>query len=58
MEQWRDFAGKKPETNTSAQLLTNWYLQTVLVELQPEQEEVVTFDPTDETDPRLAGLLG
>lgn len=58
LEEWYDFVPKKVNTDTAGQLLTNWYLQTVLVELQPEQEEVVTFDPTDETDPRLAGLLG
>lgn len=58
LEEWYDFVGKKVNTDTAGQLLTNWYLQTVLVELQPEEEETVTFDPTDASDPRLSGLVG
>ena len=57
LEQWYKFVGKNVDTNTSCQLLTNWYLQTVLAELRPEQEQTVTFDPTDTTDSRLSGLV-
>lgn len=58
LEQWRKFQGRNTTTDTAGQLLTNWYLQTVLVLLEPQEEETVTFDPTDATDPRLSGLVG
>lgn len=57
VEQWRDFTGKRVKSDTSAQLLTNWYLQTIMVDLQPEEEKNI-FDPTDSSDPRLSGLVG
>lgn len=56
LELWYDFVGRHVSTDTAGQLLTNWHLQTIVVPKEQE-EETVNFNPTDETDPRLSGLV-
>lgn len=58
IELWREFVGENTPTEPAGQLLTNWYIQTVVVDIKPEEETTVTFDPTDTSDSRLSGLVG
>lgn len=51
----------KKVNKTAVNLLVNWHIETVILPLQQEAEseqQITLFDPMDETDPRLSGLLG
>ena len=55
---WYDFTAKREATDTAGQLLTNWYIHTVdSVKQKQEAEDENTFDPMDEEDPRLSGIV-
>jgi len=56
---WYDFAAKRTVTDTAGQLLTNWYIHTVVsVKQREEAEKENDFDPTNAEDPRLSGVVG
>ncbi len=55
---WYDFTAKRDIADTAGQLLTNWYIHTVVsVKQQQEAESENSFNPTDEEDPRLSGIV-
>ena len=57
--QWQDFTAKREFTDTAGQLLTNWYIHTVVsVKQREEAEKENDFDPTNAEDPRLTGVTG
>lgn len=56
--QWYSFAQNREVTDTAGTLLTNWYIHTVVtVQQEAEAEKEANFDPLDETDPRLTGVV-
>lgn len=56
---WQDFTAKREITDTAGQLLTNWYIHTVVsVKQREEAEKENDFDPTNAEDPRLTGVVG
>lgn len=56
---WRDFTAKRTVTDTAGQLLTNWYIHTVVsVQQREEAKKENDFDPMDAEDPRLTGIVG
>ena len=51
----------KKVNKTAVDLLVNWHIETVILPIQEAEkaeQQVTLFDPMDETDPRLSGLLG
>ena len=57
---YNDFLGNAGDdvSDDAVNLLVNWHIQTVVVPSQLEEEDkVILFDPLDETDERLSGLL-
>ena len=55
---WYDFTAKREVTDTPGQLLTNWYIHTVdSVKQKEEAKEENNFDPMNEEDPRLSGIV-
>ena len=57
LELWNEFTARRTPGDSSGQLLTNWYIHTVVsVQQQQEAEQEEIFDPTDVEDPRLAGI--
>ena len=56
---WYDFTAKRVLTDTAGQLLTNWYIHTVVsVKQREEAKKENDFDPTNAEDPRLSGVVG
>lgn len=60
LEAYNDFLGSKADhvSDETVKLLVNWHIETVVLPSQAEnQQQENLFDPLDESDERLSGLL-
>ena len=61
MDKYNDFLGEnsKAVANETVSLLVDWHIQSVILPKQQEEQaenQILLFDPLDETDPRLAEI--